>query len=195
MWEDAGQSDCKSPSPLLCWLHMSQLFWSDALRISSWTWGSRSRRRIRSFMEKGFMRTPVRHISVLLSILWKSDCYRHFHTHKYGETRIRTKFKFVSKTEIKSRPGKQATQDSLWKTKRANSCWSEIRDPEARISSRVWQTKYPGMNWNYWFSASGNYHTITGCEQSRRDQLLFQEEISEQHLDLRETCIRNMRDM
>ena len=38
-------------------------------------------------------------------------------------------------------------------------------------------------------------HTITGCEQSRRDQLLLQEEISEQNRDLRETCIRNTRDM
>ena len=62
-----------------------------------------------------------------------------FHTNKYGETRVRTTFKFVSKTEIKSRPGKQANQDSPWKTKRANSCWSQIWDPEARTSSRVWQ--------------------------------------------------------
>ena len=38
-------------------------------------------------------------------------------------------------------------------------------------------------------------HTITGCEQSRRDQLLLQDELSEQHRDLRETRIRNMRDM
>ena len=80
-----------------------------------------------------------------------------FHTNKYGETRVRTKFKFVSKTETKSRPGKQANQDSPWKTQRANSCWSQIWDPEARTSSRVWQKKYPGMNWNYWFSASGNW--------------------------------------
>ena len=35
-----------------------------------------------------------------------------FHTNKYGETRVRTKFKFVSKTEIKSRPGKRANQDA-----------------------------------------------------------------------------------
>ena len=35
-------------------------------------------------------------------------------TNKYGEeTRVRTKSKFVSKTEIKSRPGKRANQDSL----------------------------------------------------------------------------------
>ena len=38
-------------------------------------------------------------------------------------------------------------------------------------------------------------HTITGCEQSRRDQLLLQEELSEQNRALRETRIRNMRDM
>ena len=38
-------------------------------------------------------------------------------------------------------------------------------------------------------------HTITGCEQSRRDQLPLQEDMSEQNRALRETCIRNMRDM
>ena len=37
-------------------------------------------------------------------------------------------------------------------------------------------------------------HTVTGCEQSRRDQFLFQEETSEQNrAPLREKCIRNMR--
>ena len=38
-------------------------------------------------------------------------------------------------------------------------------------------------------------HTITVCDQSRRDQLLLQEELSEQNRVLRETRIRNMRDM
>ena len=38
-------------------------------------------------------------------------------------------------------------------------------------------------------------HTITGCEQSRHDQSLLQEEVSEQNRDLRETRIRNMRHM
>ena len=38
-------------------------------------------------------------------------------------------------------------------------------------------------------------HALTGCEQSRRDPLLLQEEMSEQNRALRETCIRNMRDM
>ena len=79
-----------------------------------------------------------------------------FHTNKYGETSVRTTFKFVSKTEIKSRPGKQANQDSPWKTKRANSCWSQIWDPEARTSSRVWQ-KYRWIKWNYWFSANESW--------------------------------------
>ena len=39
------------------------------------------------------------------------------------------------------------------------------------------------------------YPTIAGCDQSRRDQLLLQEELSEQNRDLRETRLRNMRDM
>ena len=62
-------------------------------------------------------------------------------THKYGETRTRAKFRFVSKTEIKSRPGKRANQDSPWKTKRANSRCCQNWDPEARISSRVFQAE------------------------------------------------------
>ena len=38
-------------------------------------------------------------------------------------------------------------------------------------------------------------HTITGCEQSRRDQLPLQEELSEQHRDLRETRIKSLHGM
>ena len=38
-------------------------------------------------------------------------------------------------------------------------------------------------------------HTITGCERSRRDQLLLQEELSEQNQDLRETRIRSLHEM
>ena len=64
-----------------------------------------------------------------------------FHTYKYGETRVRTKFRFVSQKEIKSRPGKWSIQDSPWKT-----CCSQIWDPEPRISSRVWQKKCPGID-------------------------------------------------
>ena len=37
--------------------------------------------------------------------------------------------------------------------------------------------------------------TTTGCDQYTRDQLLLQEELSEQNLALRKTRIRNMRDM
>ena len=37
--------------------------------------------------------------------------------------------------------------------------------------------------------------TITRCDQSRRDQLLLQEELSEQNRDLRQTCIRILRGM
>ena len=38
-------------------------------------------------------------------------------------------------------------------------------------------------------------HTITGCEQSRRDQLPLQEELSEQHRDLRETRIKSLHEL
>ena len=44
----------------------------------------------------------------------------------------------LKKTKIMSRLRKRANQDSPWKTKRANSCWSQIWHPEARTSSRVW---------------------------------------------------------
>ena len=45
----------------------------------------------------------------------------------------------------------------LERQKRANSCWNQIWDPEARTSSRFWQKRYPGINWNYWFSANGSW--------------------------------------
>ena len=38
-------------------------------------------------------------------------------------------------------------------------------------------------------------HTIKGCDQFRRDQLLLPEELSEQDRALRETRIKNMQDM
>ena len=38
-------------------------------------------------------------------------------------------------------------------------------------------------------------HIKTGCDQSRRDQLLLQEEMSELNGALRETRVRNMRVM
>ena len=62
-----------------------------------------------------------------------------------------------SKTENKSRPGKRANQDSPRKTKK-EQILAEVRwDPEARTWSRVWQKKYPGINWNFSFSANGNW--------------------------------------
>ena len=38
-------------------------------------------------------------------------------------------------------------------------------------------------------------HTITWCEQSRRDQLLLQEELPEQNRDLRESRIKSLHEM
>ena len=75
----------------------------------------------------------------LVTLMRKVCCQLSPFSHaQVRETRIRTMFRFVSKTEIKSRPGKRANQDSPWKTKRAYSCWGQIWDPEARTSSRVW---------------------------------------------------------
>ena len=45
--------------------------------------------------------------------------------HPYGETRTRTKFRFLTQTEIKSRPGKWSNQDSHWKTRSKFSLKSE----------------------------------------------------------------------
>ena len=76
-----------------------------------------------------------------LSLSWRKFAASSapFHMHKYCETRFRTKFRFVLKTKIKSRNGKQKNQDSPWKTKRASSRLSQNhRDPEAWISSRFW---------------------------------------------------------
>ena len=75
----------------------------------------------------------------LVTLMRKVCCQLSPFSHaQVRETRIRTMFRFVSKTEIKSRPGKWANQESPWKTKRAYSCWGQIWDPEARTSSRVW---------------------------------------------------------
>ena len=86
-------------------------------------------------------------------------------------------------------------KDSPWKTKRAKSRWSQIWDQEARTSNRVWQKKFSRINWNYWFSANGNWSYQYRCEQSRRDQLQLQEELSEQNRYLRETWIKSLHEM
>ena len=118
-----------------------------------------------------------------------------FRTHKYGKTRVRTKFKFVSKTEIKSRPGNkqiwilfERRQEQILAEARSETQQHELQaDSDRRriqellgiIDSQLLETD----------------HTITRCEQPRRDQLPPKEERPEQNRDHRETCIRNMRDM
>ena len=59
------------------------------------------------------VRSAARRISepeTNLSLSWRKFVTSSvlFHTNKYWQTLVRTKFKFVSKTEIKSRPGKRA---------------------------------------------------------------------------------------
>ena len=116
------------------------------------------------------------------------------HTQERRETRVRTKFKLVSKTEIKSRLGKRVNQDSRdKKSKILAEVRSEIQKHERQANSdrRIIQ-EITGIIDSQRKEID---HTITGCEQSRRDQFLLQEEISEENRALRETWIRNMRDM
>ena len=59
------------------------------------------------------------------------------HTQK-GETRVRTKFRFVSKTEIKSRNGKRNNQDSPWNDEKKQilaEVRSEIQKHELQAES------------------------------------------------------------
>ena len=119
-----------------------------------------------------------------------------FHTHKYGETSIWTKFRFVSKTEIKSRLGKRANQDSPWKTKKSKFLLkSDLRSRSTNFKPSL--IKEVSRNWTGIIDSQRMEidHTITGCDQSKRDQLLLQEELQEQNRALRETRIRNLRDM
>ena len=118
-----------------------------------------------------------------------------FRTHKYGETRVRTKFRFVSKTEIKSRPGKRANQDSPERQK--EKILAEVR---TEIQKHEFQAESDRRSIQELTGIINSQrreidHTTTGCDQSRRGQLLLQEELSEQNRALRETRIRNMRDM
>ena len=132
-----------------------------------------------------------------LSLSWRKFAASSvlLHTYNYGETRVRTKFRFVSKTEIKSRLRKRAIQDSPWKTKKQilAEVRSEIQKHELQAESdRRRIQEFTGIIDSQRMEMD---HTVTGCDQSRRDQLLLQEELSEQNRALRETCIRNMRDM
>ena len=79
----------------------------------------------------------------------------------------------------------------LERQKKANSCGSQIWDPEARTSSRVWQKKYPGINWNCWFSANGKLIILLQDVNNPGEiNYYFKKNYQKQNRDLRETCIR-----
>ena len=116
-----------------------------------------------------------------------------FRTHEYGETRIRTWS--VSKTEIRSRHGKRKNQDSPWRQKeqilaevrtgiqkhdfQADSDRRSIQDLTGIIDSHRKEIDHP----------------IASDEQPRWDQLLLQEQLSEQNRDLREAHIKCLHEM
>ena len=118
-----------------------------------------------------------------------------FHTNKNGETRVRTRFKFVSKTEIKSRPGNKQIRILLERQKEQilAEVRSEIQKHEMQADSD--RRSIQELTEIIHSQRMEIDHTMTRDEPSRRDQLLLQEEISEQNRALRETCIRNVRDM
>ena len=100
---------------------------------------------------------------------------------------------------------KNGNQVATWKTKESGfslkdkkkqilaGVRSEIREHELQAESDKRSIQeFPGIIDSQRMEID---HTITGCDQSRRDQLLLQEELSEQNRALRETRIRNMRDM
>ena len=113
-----------------------------------------------------------------------------FHTNKHGETRVRTKFRFVSKRSSSRDSENERTRILLERQK--EQILATVRP---KIQKHELQAESDRRSIQESTGILDSDHTIKGCEQSRRDQLLLQEEISEQNRDLRETCIRNMRDM
>ena len=117
-----------------------------------------------------------------------------FHPNKFGETRVRTKFKFVSNR--KSSRDLENKQIRIVLERLKEQILAEIRSEiqkhelQAESDRRSFQ-ELTGIIDSQRMEID---HTITKCEQTRRDQVLLKE-VSEQNRALRETCIRNMRDM
>ena len=113
--------------------------------------------------------------------------------------------KFVASTLERRGPytnlvcAKNESQVAKWKTKesefslkdkkRANSRWSQNRDPEARISS------IQDLNGIIESQRREIDDTVAGDEQLRRDQLLLHEQLSEQNRNLREAHIKSLYQM
>ena len=119
-----------------------------------------------------------------------------FHPNKYGETRTRTKFIFLSQKRKSSRDLENEQIRILLGRQKEQilaEVRSEIQKHELQAESdRRSILELAGIIDSQRMEID---HTITRYDQSRRDQLLLQEEISEQNRDLRETCFRYMRDM
>ena len=52
---------------------------------------------------------------------------------------------------------KWANQDSSGTEKRSTFCWSSSRDSETRVPSRLWQKKYPKIEWSYRISTKRKF--------------------------------------
>ena len=117
-----------------------------------------------------------------------------FFAHKHGETRIRTEF--VSKN---------GNQVPTWKTKESGFTLKDkkeqiLTEVRTEIQKRELQADSDGRSIQELTGTIDSQrveinHTLTGCEQSRRDQLVLQEQLSEQNRDLREARIESLHKM
>ena len=110
-----------------------------------------------------------------------------FHAHKFGETRFRTKKQICLKN---------GNQVATWKTSESGFSLKDKKQILAEVRSEIQKHELQAESDKRSIQELTGIidsqrmeidHTITVCEQSRRDQLLFQEELSEQNRDLRET--------
>ena len=99
------------------------------------------------------------------------------------------------KTKITSRHGKRKNQDSPLKTK--EQILAEVRTEIQQHEFQADSDKRSIQELNGIIESQRREidHTIASDEQSRRDQLLLQEQLSEQNRDLRETHIKSLHEM
>ena len=82
-----------------------------------------------------------------------------------------------------SRLRKWANQDSSGTTERANSLWFSSRDIKTRIPGRLWQKKYPKVEWSYRVLKRKIYRARQGTRTTSTRSTTFHEQSLEQHRD------------
>ena len=96
--------------------------------------------------------------------LWNRLTHKFQTSEKFRSTGQKVSKSGFLQTKTKSRNGKRNNQNSLWKTKRADSRWLSSRDSKTRIPGRLWQKKYSKVEWNDRVSKKRNL----SCSSRRR---------------------------